>query len=139
MTPTKVLPPYTRHTFLDDHRMIRLMQAPLQPNTPSPHSNGVPVFEPITPPPVVRSPPEQPKAKKENKVKVSDMDGGFDCRICLESLENIRKQSKEVIYAFTSISQFLERFLMEYKDIKVSSESQLQISSIYSVRVRSRN
>ena len=74
--------------------MIRLMQAPLQP--PSPLTNGIPVFEPITPPPV-RSPPNvTPKPKKENKVKVSDMDGGFDCRICLESLESIRKQSKEV-------------------------------------------
>ena len=37
---------------------------------------------------------------------------------------------------FSKISPFLERVLMEHIDIEVSPESKLQISSIFSVKIR---
>ena len=40
---------------------------------------------------------------------------------------------------FSKISQFLEQFLMEHIDIKVSLDSKLQIDSICSIRIRSIN
>jgi hypothetical protein len=33
----------------------------------------------------------------ESKTKVIDTDGGFDCRICLDSLQNIRKKSIDIM------------------------------------------
>ena len=41
--------------------------------------------------------------------------------------------------SFSTISQFLERILMEHIDIKTSPDSKLQIDSICSVRILSRN
>ena len=48
------------------------------------------------------------------------------------------KAYRFVYIDFSKISQFLERFLTEYTDVKVSSDSKLQISSICSIRIRSR-
>jgi len=48
----------------------------------------------MTPPAPITTPKEP---KKENKAKVVNMDGGFDCRICLEPLHTIRNQSKEIL------------------------------------------
>ena len=43
----------------------------------------------------------RPKEKKqESKTKVIDTNGGFDCRICLESLLDIRNKSIDVSLTF---------------------------------------
>ena len=41
-------------------------------------------------------------------------------------------------FSFLKISQFLERILMEHKDIKNSLDSKLQVYSICSIRINSR-
>ena len=50
----------------------------------------------------------RPKEKKqESKTKVIDTNGGFDCRICLESLLDIRNKSKDVSHLVIRYSRFL--------------------------------
>ena len=46
----------------------------------------------------------RPKEKKqESKTKVIDTNGGFDCRICLESLLDIRNKSIDVSLTFLRV------------------------------------
>ena len=50
----------------------------------------------------------RPKEKKqESKTKVIDTNGGFDCRICLESLLDIRNKSKDVSHLVIRYAHFL--------------------------------
>ena len=56
---------------------------------PYPSQRPYQAVTPVTPPPAST---EKPKSS----TKVVDMSGGFDCRICLDSFENIRKDAKSV-------------------------------------------
>ena len=75
--------------FMPNRQRFRSHSRDSRSSRPYPSQRPYQAVTPVTPPPAST---EKPKSS----TKVVDMSGGFDCRICLDSFENIRKDAKSV-------------------------------------------